>query len=379
MPTNLNSSKLTNQYLHKSIYSLLLVLIFLTSCKGQIKTESPIDKPSELKASLTGKAKLTRTQSLSEYQNVECGLQDKQGNIWFGTTGEGVYKYDGELFTQFTMKDGLSSNCIWSILEDNAGNIWFGTSEGICRTKGDEIIRIEINYLIRPVITDNSYYNDWCTKNSVWSMLQDKSGKLWFGTGDGVYCFNGISFSRFLANDGVINKDSLHLKVVADIIEDENGIMWFLSGILPGSEGICRYDGKKIERFKPRDYGWNRYGFINKAGNLIVATRNYGIWTFDGKSFVDYYHPRDLIKSSISYILEDKSGNFWISADYGKEQGDTLGGLWYSSNPAKKPFTKIFNKEVFFIMEDIDRNIWFSTRNMGLYRFDRKTITQYSE
>lgn len=373
---------MTNHFLNKPIYTLLLVLIFLTSCNGQSKTLPQTESPNELKASLTGQPKLTKTQGSNEYQNVYCGIQDKLGNIWFGTTGEGVYKFDGKLFTQFTMKDGLSSNCVWSILEDKAGYIWFGTSNGICRSDGNKIISIPISFYIRPVITDNSYYTEWSTKNSVWSMLQDKSGKIWFGTGDGVYYYNGATFTRFLSNDNVINKDSLKLKLVSDILEDKNGNIWFASGMPPGYEGFCRYDGKMIESFKPKNEGWIRNVVESKNGNLLLATRHYGVWTYDGKSFTDYSQPKDLIRASLNTILEDKAGNLWVASDYGKQMGDTLGGLWHSTisvnNPTEKKFTKIFNKEVYFILEDKDNTIWFSSRNMGLYRYDRKTLTKFS-
>jgi ligand-binding sensor domain-containing protein len=369
--------------INKPIYSLLLLLTFLTSCNGQTKTQPQTNNGSELKATLTGQPKLTKTQSSNEYQNVKCGLQDKHGNIWFGTTGEGVYKYNCKLFTQFTMKDGLSSNCVWSILEDNTGNIWFGTSNGICRTDGNKIISVAISFYIRPVITDNSYYTEWSTKNSVWSMLQDKSGKIWFGTGDGVYCYDEGNFTRLLANDNVINKDSLKLKLVSNILEDKNGNIWFASGMPPGYEGFCRYDGKMVESFKPKKEGWIRNVVESKNGNLLLATRHFGVWTYDGKSFTDYIQPKELIKPSLNFILEDKSGNLWVASDYGKDMGDTLGGLWQStisaSNPTERTFTKIFNKEVYFILEDKDNNIWFSTRNMGLYRYDRKTLTKFSE
>ncbi len=374
---------MTKYYLKKTIYALLLVLFFLTSCNGQTKTQSQTENQSETKTTPIGQPKLTKTQGSNEYNSVTCGLQDKKGNLWFGTTAEGVYKYDGKLFTQFTITDGLSSNCVRSIMEDKTGTIWFGTTNGICRLDGNKIISIAINFNIRPVITDNNYYTEWSTKNTVWSMLQDKSGKIWFGTGDGMYYYDGLNFTRFLANYEVINKDNLHLKVVADIVEDKNGILWFFSGILPGSEGICRFDGKMIERIKPKKYGWNRNALESKNGNLLVATRNYGIWSSNGKSFTDYSHPKELVKEAINYILEDKAGNLWIASDYGKVSGDTLGGLWHSNissgNATEKTFTKIFNKEVYFILEDKDSNIWFSTMNMGLYCYNRKTLTKFSE
>jgi len=118
-------------FLHKSICSLLLASTFLTSCQGQTKKPSQTDIIAEPKSISFIPPKLIKTQGSSEADNVRCGLQDKNGNLWFGTTGEGVYRYDGKIFTQFTMKDGLLSNCVWTILEDNKGNILFGTVEGI--------------------------------------------------------------------------------------------------------------------------------------------------------------------------------------------------------------------------------------------------------
>ena len=58
--------------------------------------------------------------------NVLSILEDSHGNIWIGTNG-GVSMYDGETFTHFTQKEGLSNNAVFSILEDSHGNIWFGT------------------------------------------------------------------------------------------------------------------------------------------------------------------------------------------------------------------------------------------------------------
>jgi ligand-binding sensor domain-containing protein len=214
-------------------------------------------------------------------------------------------------------------------------------------------------------------------------MLQDKSGKIWFGTGDGVYIYNGFNFTRFLANDHIINKAGLKLKLVSDILEDKHGNIWFASGMPPGYEGLSRFDGKSVENFKPKNEGWFRNMIESKNGNLLLATRHFGVWSYDGNSFSDHNQPQDLVKTSLNAILEDKAGNLWVASDYGKDLGDTLGGLWYSTHSAtntkEKSFTKISNKEVGFILEDKENNIWFGTRNIGLYRFDRKSITKFSE
>ncbi|HET7818409.1 MAG TPA: two-component regulator propeller domain-containing protein, partial [Bacteroidia bacterium] len=61
---------------------------------------------------------------------VSCAFTDKMGNLWFGTRGGGVSRYDGKSFTNFTTAQGLGHNFIWCITEDQAGNIWFGTNGG---------------------------------------------------------------------------------------------------------------------------------------------------------------------------------------------------------------------------------------------------------
>ena len=56
-------------------------------------------------------------------------MEDKTGNLWFGTSG-GVSRYDGKSFTNYTTAQGLANNIVISITEDKTGNLWFGTAGG---------------------------------------------------------------------------------------------------------------------------------------------------------------------------------------------------------------------------------------------------------
>lgn len=368
---------MTGYYLHKSFYSLLSAFIFFTSCNGQTSKQSQTGNHSELKTISEGQPKLVKTQGSTESDNMWCGLQDKNGNLWFGTTGEGVYRYDGKTFSQFTVKDGLLSNCIWSILEDNRGNIWFGTLEGICHYDGKRIIPVTIPFYIRPVVNNNSYSRQ-STKNSVWSMLQDKSGKIWFGTGDGVYCYQGGNFTRFLDHDGVINKDSLQLKMIDCILEDKNGIIWFASGMPPGEEGVCRYDGTTITSSKPNGDGWIRYIKEDKKGILWFGGRIHGNFTYDGKNFTSFTEKVGIGNP----VLADKQGNIWFSGEEKQSTIESEGGIWRYDGQTFKNYntadgmSKYF---VWFMLEDKNGNIWIGTRNTGLFQYDGKKFTNFSE
>ena len=127
---------MNNYYLYKPLYALLMAFVLLISCTGQTSKHTDASHTLDTTSISKGQPKLIKTQGSTESDNVHCSIEDKVGNLWFGTTGEGVYRYDGKLFTQFTKKDGLNSNCIYAMLEDKAGNIWFGTENGVCRYDG---------------------------------------------------------------------------------------------------------------------------------------------------------------------------------------------------------------------------------------------------
>jgi len=375
-----------NRYLQKPLCCLLLSLVFSTSCRGQVKTDLPKDSLNEPQKKPVGQPKLIKTQGSNEYQFVSCGLQDKAGNLWFGTTGEGVYRYDGKLFTQFTEKDGLSNNCVYSILEDKSGNLWFGTADGACYYDGNKFTIIPIT-----AITGNNSYSKttidpygkvYPGENTVWSILQDKTGKFWFGTmGDGIYCSNGkspfqgqVGYTRFLDSDSVINKEGIHLKSVNCMLEDRNGNIWFCSRMRTGGdEGVCRYDGKSIISFRANGIVWVRNIIEAKDGNIYIGTRRNGVCRYDSASggFINFTGKAGIISGGP--LLKDRAGKIWISEDSGVCHFDG------------KIFTRFTTREglchnsVYCTIEDKTGNIWFGTRNTGLCRYDGKTFIKFTE
>lgn len=372
---------MTTGKLQNSLFSLLLVSIFFTPCNGQTKTRQT-NEPVAGQQSFTSKnTRLTKTQGTDQFQNVHCIIQDREGNIWFGTTGEGVYRYDGEEFTQFTVKDGLSNNKIWSILEDRSGNIWFGTDNGINRYGGKKISQIPIpvskkDYLFPNISANNTAWPD----NAIGSIMQDKKGIIWFGTDNGVYCYNGKIFSYFLDDPRISNTRGLTLKSIQCLFEDKTGNVWFGSGP-QASEGICLFDGKSLTNFKPHNEGWIRKITEDKNGILLFGTRHIGLIVYNGKTFSDYFEPQNLQKQELTSFLLDSRYNIWYGSDY-TNSDPTTGGLWKSDGKSFIEFTKkdgLSNTSIYSLAEDKAGNIWIGTRNCGLYRYDGKTFTAFSE
>ncbi len=354
-------------------------MVFACSCNGQSKAKMQ-NTVNQSPKGVIGYPKMRKTQGSDQYQNVHCGLQDKAGNLWFGTTGEGVYRYDGKLFKQFTVKDGLSSNAVWSILEDTKGNIWFGTADGVCRFDGRAINYIPLTPAGSIGLPANNSSNDQSVKKAVWSIMQDKSGTIWFGADEGLYCYDGKSFTRFLDRPGITNKSSLTLKSIQCMLEDSKGNIWFGSGPM-AFEGIAKYDGKTVENFRPQNENWIRNIIEEKDGNLLFATRHFGVFRYDGKAFVHTAQLHGMVNGSMMACLQDRSGNTWFASDYGTELNDTFGGAWrYDGRSYTKYSTKegLANNSVFLILEDRDGNIWLGTRNIGLYRFNGRGFDSFS-
>jgi ligand-binding sensor domain-containing protein len=345
----------------------MLLLLCLTSCNGQIKTNLPIDSVSKSKTNAIGQLKIIKTQGTGPGANIGSGLQDKAGNLWFGSTGEGVYRYDGKSFTNFTVKDGLNNNYVWCVYEDKTGNLWLGTADGVCRYDGQKFTRVPISGFN----VSNFYLNQGgapSVENAVWDILQDKTGHFWFGTTKGIYRYDGKTFTHFLHNDSVINNTSLQVNSIESILEDKTGDIWFGGR---GTEGLFRFDGKSLTSYTPDGKEWVRPILEDKAGNIWFGTRNHSVYRYEGKNFTNFAD-EELFGWVVS-MAEDKDGNLWFSTERGIAKFD---GKHITTFTAKDG---LGNVDVSSITLDKSGNLWVGTRGMGLYRYDGKTFTNFSE
>ena len=268
---------------------------------------------------------------------VKCSIMDAKGNLWFGTYGGGVSRYDGTLFTTFTTAHGLAGNSVYSITEDKAGNLWFGTNGGrVSRYDG-----ISFTTFTKA---------QGLSGNLVNCITEDKAGNLWLGTdGGGVSLYDGISFTTFTTAQGLVSN------VVLSITEDKAGNLWFGTG----GGGVSRYDGTSFTTFTTVQ------GLVNnsvvsiiedKAGNLWFGTDGGGVSRYDGISFANFTIAQGLAHNVVFNITEDKAGNLWFGT-YG-------GGVSLYDGTSFTNFTKaqgLASNFVVNITEDKAGNLWFGT------------------
>lgn len=336
--------------------SIFWVAVFFIACNS-----GKTNLPKENARDSTVRPNQSKIQDPIHGGNVLASLQDKKGNLWFGTTDAGVYRYDGKKFTNFRTSDGIRSDIIFSIVEDTVGNIWFGTGSGISRFDGKTFTGIS---------------TDPTVNNNVTCILEDKTGKLWFASDNGVYWYDGKTFTNFLKGQGVVNKNGLKLQVVQHMLEDRRGNIWFTTK----TEGICRYDGKSIINYKPDNELWFRGLLEDKKGIIWVGTRYRGVYHYDGETFTKISLNDSLDSYTVLSIIQDKSGNIWFGTEAGdNSKRETDGGVWvYNGVSFKNISTKdgLSQMCVWCILEDRSGRLWFGTRN-GFCQYDGKTVTRF--
>jgi ligand-binding sensor domain-containing protein len=169
-------------------------------------------------------------------------LEDKGGNLWFGTEQKGVCRYDGKDFTWFT-EEGLNRAAVRCIFQDSKGNIWFSNNgAGVCRYDGTSLINVtEEEGLSNEDFLKTSRIKDTPgTLARVFTIAEDDTGNLWFGTIDaGVWRYDGASLTNFTAEDG------LGSNTVRAIYKDNAGTLWFGTN----GAGIRRYNGTSFVDF----------------------------------------------------------------------------------------------------------------------------------
>ncbi|MFZ4621750.1 MAG: ligand-binding sensor domain-containing protein [Bacteroidota bacterium] len=346
------------------VLPFLIILLFGTVCSGPAKKDLPQEKehPKFIKNIGNG--------------NVQCGLQDKAGNLWFGTSDNGLFKYDGKSFTQYLATDGLNINNIFTLVEDNDGKIWIGTGAGLYLYDGRTFskIRIPLRKNLQPNKNTNNRNSDW-----VFSIVQAKSGKLWFATIHGVYIYDGKSFTPFIVSDNTGGYMSSNNNVEY-ILEDTAGNIWFGGR---GNEGVYRYDGNSITNFKLKEltlqfesrrvgHNWAWPQLQDKNGNIWFSNWG-GAYRYDGKTFTSFTKSDGLpgYNGLVAKIIEDKNGNLWFGGDGGLSRYDGKSFTCFHDG--------LINPWIWTILEDKTGAIWVGTRETGLYRFDGKRFTNFSE
>ena len=116
--------------------------------------------------------------------NIIQAAEDKTGNIWFATFTDGLIRYDGNNWSVFDSKLGLSGDNIYSIIADRDGNLFAGAQNGVDK------LSISSSGSVIGVTNFDKYDGFIGIENNSAANFLDNEGHIWFGTIKGAMRYN---------------------------------------------------------------------------------------------------------------------------------------------------------------------------------------------
>jgi serine phosphatase RsbU (regulator of sigma subunit)/ligand-binding sensor domain-containing protein len=300
---------------------------------------------------------------------------DNEETLWVGTAG-GLCKYDraNDSFVNFlpdSNRANTSSNTIISIVQDSKNRIWLTTFDGIFKfdraskkfertfikngnnktpTSGVTVVLIETSsgeiysdYFYQGIIKYNESTNlfelvyisseepNIFKATNIFSLYEDKTGKIWIGSQNGLYnydphnkIFNEINLFKKEKNPGI------YTNAVFGIRQESDGFLWIGSA----GNGIFRYNMNTAEVVKLNqselpnsvhisDSFWKFYK--DEFGILWIATQNNGLLKLDFQKepFRLFENPTEKVKSNTGLFIGSIYKNpvdkdfIWLGTDDG--------------------------------------------------------------
>ena len=278
---------------------------------------------------------------------ANCMVEDKQGFLWLGVTGQGLLQYDQNknlvhLFKyDETDSINLANILIYTMMQNQSDTLWLNTSSGLIlfSKSGKQFSRL----LYKP--TPDGKPEKFLFSHAL-KTIQDKNGLIWIATSKGLFHYNLLdqSVKHYIhdPNDsGTISADH-----VDAVLEDEKEDIWTGTWVVGGG-GINRMD-KRTGRFKYYLKGVPVGNLYEDSEKTIWAGTATGLYKYDRETdlFSPFFEAQSRINTSaVNGIIEDDFKNLWIitesdivklNADrsryfiFGKRYGIRTGSLYYA-------------------------------------------------
>jgi len=245
--------------------------------------------------------------------------------------------------------------------------------------------------------------DDGLSQSSIYCMVQDAQGFMWFGTEDGLNRYDGYEIKVYRHDPA--DPSSLSDNYVVGCERDQRDVMWVATGdgvlqrYAPDIDGFIHYDLALEDPFQQQGHGFTTLHADNQ-GHLWVGTVGDGLLRYDPgeDSFSSYRHDPDdattLSHRLVYQVLEDHEGVIWVGTEGGLNRYDAEsdsfvrypyrdfppGGYQYDPpvhdyDPAFQPDNPhaLASPAATRLLEDREGRLWVGTRYGGLNRLDRET------
>ena len=265
--------------------------------------------------------------SLTEFVS---SYEDNEGNIWLGTTRNGLFRVRKQVITAYSEADGIADKNVYPIYQDRAGTIWIGTTSGLFKYENETFTSVKSaeNFQVNAIGEDalgrvlvssfgdlyvlegdrfRLFYNNLSGAN--YAIHTDRDGSLWVGGSGGLTRLKDGSTAAYTTNNGLAAND------VKVIIDDKNGGLW-----IGAYGGLTHYQNGQFTAWTEKDGLPSRTVralYLDADGALWIGSYDGGLARFRDGKFTHYNTKIGLYNDGAFQILEDADRNFWISSNRG--------------------------------------------------------------
>lgn len=294
-------------------------------------------------------------------------VQDGFGFLWFATR-DGLWKYDGYTTREYRYNAAdtasIGSSHIRSLLVDHNGQLWVGTIGG-----GLNKYNVESDSFIRYVYNPENFNS--LSHNDVLGVYQDRRGDIWVCTEDGLnkYRPSTNDFKRFYFEEKPQTRQLN--RAFLSVLEDSKNNFW-VGGYFRGlflfdrdTEVYQHVDLPDIinlpEQFS-NFYIWNL--FEDNKKRIWVSTRGQGLICLEPETLetTHFYNGapghRHISNNIVYSVLEDQNGIFWIGTENGLNIYDPFKGTMEVYRMDVNFPSSISNNAIWTIFQDRSGIIW---------------------
>lgn len=207
-----------------------------------------------------------------------------------------------------------------------------------------------------PIYFKHIGVKDGLSQLSVLSIHQDKLGRIWFGTMEGLSIYNGSEVVSYKGTNA-LSRLTIEGEKITNITENKEGDIFFMTN----DNGLMKYDLKqhKFSTFN----GLEVSALSSIDGTIYIASKD-TIYTWNEQTNRFSFKLAPILSNKITKIFKDHKQQLWIG---------TLSGL-YKLLPDNTPVCVIPDKEIWEIFESSQNELWIGTRMEGMYRINAKEV-----
>jgi ligand-binding sensor domain-containing protein/serine phosphatase RsbU (regulator of sigma subunit) len=300
------------------------------------------------------------------FGNLNHFLVREEGEIWISTKSNGVVKLNYSDYSKFSYKnylkpDGIISNSTKNLFKDDESNIWIASKEGLSQFTGNlfEILNM----------------NGGSPSNQVYSFIIDSENKYWLACVEGLYVMTTSMTGEF-SYQKLLNNDKYKGHIYTSVYQSTNGDVW----VGTYGYGIYRFNAQTLafENYTEKDsLSNNNIISINGDGeNIWFSTSGGGVSYLElNEKEIEFksYLKEDGLGSNYAYsVFKDSKERVWFAKD-----GGGIALLENGNLESVDQFDTLSNV-VYGIVEDRLNNIWFTTANNGLVKYDGKKYHHFT-